>query len=93
MVVLQNQAPHFGWKSRLSAVLTTTNPRNKDSDWRVVVPAGSVPWWTEETIILCEDVYSFDIEDDLWAGDYRGRLPDPIMRAVDVALVTSLFIG
>jgi len=95
VVVLQNHSPHFTWKARLSAVLTTSNLRNKDSDWRVVVPAGAVPWWRDETVILCEDVYSFLIDEDLRAGDseYLGRLPDPVMRAVDVALTTSLFLA
>ena len=90
VVIVQGQH-HFRKKTRVSAVLTTSQPEPRDLPWEVRVPADVLPFWPLETRICCSDIWSFPVDEiRRYAKQPVGILPDEIMREVEVALSISL---
>jgi len=90
-VMLQSPSVFHG-KVRVSAVLTTSHTERRRDAWNVYVRVGAYTFWPKDTVIQCADVYSFDIETDVYGKDhpYCGMLSDEVMRQVDRALAVSL---
>lgn len=90
VVIVQGQ-DFFQRKTRVSAVLATSQPEPRNYPWEVRVPAGSVVFWPIHTRICCGDIWSFRVEEiQRRARRPVGVLPPEIMREVEVALSISL---
>jgi mRNA-degrading endonuclease toxin of MazEF toxin-antitoxin module len=78
-------------KNRVSVVLSTSKTERKRDRWNVFVPAATCPFWQQDTLILCGDVWSLGVDQILKKEHgYCGELPDEVMHKVDVALALSL---
>ena len=89
-VILQGQKD-FRNKPRVSVVLATTTLKGIEHPWKVFVPARTLRCWPADTLICCEDVYSY-LRTQIQAEwlEPVGVVPHELMAKVDLALAVSL---